>query len=702
MTAALSQNAFMTFKNAVARAFPERKDVATLRFDGDRTQAWEAYSRLLSVNIGELKKRLAKVYGVDVAESVLDAQADALERVPSGFCQTHLVLPLRQDKHQLVIATADPTDSELTELVRFMVGQPICWVLASPQEIDLGILSNFSKKAAHDAEAELNAANKEGENDPVVKLANSLLRTSFEQRASDLHIQPFLGNAVARIRVDGVLRKLTMLSDAVAVSLMRYFKARSSMDSTNTLIPQDGRMSMVVGERDVDMRVSTLPASRGERLAIRFLDQGKTHRLNNANFSLAALQTIRRTIARPSGLVIMTGPTGSGKTSTLYAMLAELNQMGVNIITVENPVEYRMAGISQVDVNEKAGRTFSAALRSILRQDPDIVLIGEIRDAETAQIAVQAALTGHLVLSTLHTNDAITAIPRLINLGLQPTILADSLAAVIAQRLCRTLCPACKVLVSEPLTPVEKQFVAITRNLPGYRAVGCKACDFTGYRGRLPIVDIVEMNKRLRDAVAGGESRLEILEGLRRGGLKSLAASGSVRVISGDTTVQEVMSAVGPVFWSELAAHYGTSANIADLDDLDLVPEFVSPGMAVLLMSPEPGQTELLEEAIHSEGLSLIVSTSAEEAHGILQKNENIAFIIGDVPSGASPQAAIDLLRNNRLHISWARLPSIVLMPPELADQQDVLRESGVMAAFVIKPVKPADLIAQIKRAQAR
>jgi CheY-like chemotaxis protein len=355
-----------------------------------------------------------------------------------------------------------------------------------------------------------------------------------------------------------------------------------------------------------------------------------------------------------------------------------------------------------VDVNEKAGRTFSTALRSILRQDPDILLIGEIRDSETAEIAVQAAMTGHLVLSTLHTNDAITAIPRLINLGVQPAILADSLAAVIAQRLCRILCPACKVPVTEPLSPLERQFGAITRNMPGYRAVGCKSCDFTGYRGRLPIVDIVEMNKSLRDAVAGGENRLEILEGLRRAGLKSLAASGSLRVISGDTTVQEIMTSIGPAFWSELTKHYGTSSNIADLDDLDLVPEFVRPGMAVLLMSPEPGQTELLQEALDREGLRLIVSQSAEEAHGILQKNENIAFIIGDVPSSASPEAAVNLLRNNRLHISWARLPSIVLLPPELADQQDVLRESGVMAAFVNKPIRPEDILSQIKRAQAR
>ncbi|MFM7783865.1 MAG: GspE/PulE family protein, partial [Gammaproteobacteria bacterium] len=478
-------------------------------------------------------------------------------------------------------ATANPLDDNTTERLRFLASRQVQWLLAPPQAIDDAVLVAYSREAARLAAAEQAGNDKSLDQNAIVKLGRSLLASAIEQRASDLHIQPYLGSFVARIRVDGVLRRLVMLPDAVATSLIRHLKARSGMDATNMLIPQDGRMSLVDVGHDFDLRVSTLPVSRGERLVIRFLDQRRVHQLNKAGFSLASLQILRRGINRPSGLVIMTGPTGCGKTSTLYGMLAELNRGSVNIITVENPVEYRIAGISQVDVNEKAGRTFMAALRSILRQDPDIVLIGEIRDQETAEIACQAALTGHLVLSTLHTNDALTAIPRLLNLGVQPSILADSLALVVAQRLCRSLCTACKVPVTEPLTAEERLFVEVTLNRPGHRPVGCKACNYTGYFGRLPIVDIVEVSAGLREAMARGESRLPELGALRAGGLKSLAASGSLRVISGDTTVTEVLDAVGPAFWPELAQHYGSEYRGEALEEN---AQHVAPGQAVLLI----------------------------------------------------------------------------------------------------------------------
>ncbi|MDA0226315.1 MAG: GspE/PulE family protein, partial [Proteobacteria bacterium] len=576
-------------------------------------------------------------------------EPSALELLPSGYCQEHNILPLRIEDGHLVLATANPNDENVAERARFIAGKPLRWELAPPQAIEDAVVLAFAREAARlttdGMEGGRGSKNIFDEN-AIVRLGRSLLTNAIEQRASDLHVQPFLGAYVARIRVDGNLRRLTMLPDAVATSLIRHFKARSGMEPTNVLVPQDGRISIADNGREFDMRVSTLPASRGERLVIRFLDQGRAHRLNKAGFSLAALQILRRSTARPSGMVIMTGPTGSGKTSTLYGMLSELNRSNVNIITVENPVEYRIPGISQVEVNEKAGRTFHAALRSILRQDPDVILIGEIRDSETAEIAAQAALTGHLVLSTLHTNDALTAIPRLLNLGLQPSILADSLAVGVAQRLCRTLCPVCKVPVKEPLAPAERAFVEVTRNYPGHRAIGCKQCDYTGYHGRQPIVDIIEMNKGMRDAVALGESRLEELGKLREGGLKSLAASGSLAIISGDTTVDEVMAAVGPAFWPELAEHYGT---ICFAETMELAPHHVSAGHAVMLLRPQPGLAAELEPALQKEGLRLILADSPEIAHELLRKDEDIAFIIGDIAANATLESAIELLRHNRL-----------------------------------------------------
>ncbi len=695
------QSSFDNLKHAVIQAFPGRSDVATLDFDGTLTQAWRSFARLLAIDTTELARRLAPVYGVEVAGKTEGATSEGLGQLPFGLCQAHNILPLRIENGALLVATADPLDTNVTDRVSFLVNKPLRWVLAAPDAIDDALVLAFSKEAAR-AASETNGqgeAQSAIDDHAIVKLGRALLTNAIGQRASDLHIQPFIGAAVVRIRVDGVLRRLTMLPDAVAVTLVRHFKARSGMESTNTQVPQDGRMSLVTEDRDFDMRVSSLPASRGERLVIRFLDQSRVHRLSGAGFSHAALQALRRSFARPAGLVILTGPTGSGKTSTLYAMLAEMNRSTVNIITVENPVEYRIPGISQVEVNEKAGRTFHAALRSILRQDPDIILIGEIRDADTAEIAAQAALTGHLVLSTLHTNDAMTAIPRLLNLGLQPAILADSLVTVAAQRLCRTLCTACRIPVSEPLTPEEKTFAEVTHNYPGYRPVGCKACDHTGFRGRLPIVDIVEMNKGLRDAIAGGESRLAVLEGLREGGLKSLAASGAQRVISGDTTVREVVDAVGPGFWPELATHYGS---LYPSEALNLNLDTVAAGQAVLLIGTDSALTTQLETVLLEEGLRLTVAANAEHAAELLQKDEEIAFIIGDVPDGLAADAATQLLRANRLHIARARLPSAVLLPAALADREEQLRESGVMGAMMAKPVDPAALLLHIRRSQAR
>jgi len=686
---------------AVRQVFPERPELSRLDGVDGYLRLWQNLVTASGLDEKGIARKLAPAMGLEFAQGLEDAESAALSLVPSQFCRTHKVLPLRLDQLTLVVATSNPFDESTNDQLRFMVNRPVQWVLAAPDAIEIAATVAYGREALRQAGAsvsEMGIPSARGNESSIVTLGRAMLASAIEQRASDLHIQPFVGSASVRVRVDGKLRRVVMLQDAVAVTLIRHFKTKCGMDSTNSMIPQDGRMSLVLQDREFDMRVSVLPASQGERLVIRFLEQGRVRRLSGAGFSLAALQTLRRVIRRPSGMVILTGPTGCGKTSTLYGMLSELNSHSVNIITVENPVEYRIPGVSQVDVNERQGRSFAQALRSILRQDPDIVLVGEIRDAETAEIAVQASLTGHLVLSTLHTNDALTAIPRLLGLGIEPTVLADALAAVAAQRLCRTLCTECRAPVTEPYSPEELAFLQTTHNPPRYRRIGCKTCDYTGFFGRLPIVDIVEMSPALRDAVAAGESRLTTLDALREGGLKSLAASGSLRIISGDTTVHEVMEAVGPSFWPELARHYGTTF---DSDPQDAIPEPMALSPAVLLMSADAGLAESLNNLLAPLGYRLLSVATREAAHATLVQDEEVVFVIGDIEDHLSLEQAQSWFLKNRAQIAWARLPSAVLVPQSLAAEHAALRDSGVMAAMFNKPVHYSELVQHIRRSRA-
>ena len=709
----MEQNSLITavemLKRVVGRAYPGRQDVISVPLEGSYAQVWNSLAKALATDDLAFTRALAPEFGVDAAPPVNSVNAAAIRLIPFGVCQERGVLPMGFADDALVVGTSNPFDTDTKERLQFIAGKPIRFVLASPSSLAEAVFAAYSKEA-HREISMPGAIQLAGSRDAftidnvtdenaIVKLSGALFLSAIEQRASDLHIQPYLGSNMVRLRVDGALRRMTMLPDTVAVTLIRHIKARAGMDPTNSLIPQDGRMSVISKDTEYDLRISVLPTNRGERLVVRFLDKNRVSYLRDAGFSLAAMQTLRRLIARPSGMIIFTGPTGSGKTSTLYSMLSELNRSTVNIITVENPVEYQIPGISQVEVNDRSGRSFAASLRSILRQDPDVILIGEIRDQETAEIATQAALTGHLVLSTLHTNDALTAIPRLLDLGIQPSILGDSLVAVASQRLVRKLCPACKVPTIDPLSPEEHYFYEITRNRPAYRPVGCIECDHTGFRGRLPVVDIMEMNKDLRDAVVQGESQILTLETLRQGGLQSIAASSSGRIISGETTVGEAMEVVGPGFWPELARHHGLTAE-DEAYDLYQAPRTTT--QCVLFIGKEDSFTQALQAELDKAGFRLICTPSAEGAFELLKANEDIVFIIGDLENEVSLDDAITALLNNRRQISWARLPSVVLMPVSLAAHVDALRESGVQAKFMNRTATIGELVKEIKHAQVR
>ncbi|MCU7922356.1 MAG: type II secretion system ATPase GspE [Candidatus Thiodiazotropha sp. (ex Dulcina madagascariensis)] len=377
---------------------------------------------------------------------------------------------------------------------------------------------------------------------PIIRLINALFTEAIKEQASDIHIEPYENRLVVRFRVDGVLREVLTPPRTVAPFLVSRIKVMAHLDIAEKRIPQDGRISLKVGNRPVDVRVSTLPSSYGERVVLRLLDkQAGRLDLEHLGMSRVLLEQIDPgVIKRPHGIFLVTGPTGSGKTTTLYAALSRLNTQSRNIVTVEDPIEYYLDGIGQTQVNNKVDLTFARGLRAILRQDPDVVMVGEIRDLETAQIAVQASLTGHLVMSSLHTNTAIGSITRLRDMGVEPFLLSSSLIGVLAQRLVRTLCPHCKA----PYTATEEERKLLEQPSAGeltlYSSVGCEKCHSHGYMGRTGIYELITIDEALRNLIHKGSGEIEMLEHARQSS-DSIRQDGMQRVLKGDTSIDEII-----------------------------------------------------------------------------------------------------------------------------------------------------------------
>ena len=373
---------------------------------------------------------------------------------------------------------------------------------------------------------------------PIIRLINALLAEAIRENASDIHIETFERDLVVRFRVDGVMREMVRPKRQLAPLLVSRIKVMARLDIAEKRVPQDGRISLRIGGREVDVRVSTLPSSNGERVVLRLLDkQAGRLRLENLGMDEVTLGRLREIVSRPHGIFLVTGPTGSGKTTTLYSSLAELNTAALNILTVEDPIEYNLPGIGQTQVNTKAEMTVARGLRAILRQDPDVVMVGEVRDLETAEVAIQASLTGHLVMSTLHTNTAIGAVNRLIDMGIEPFLLSSSLIGVLAQRLVRVLCPHCKS--PRPASANELEFLRL-RAATVFEPTGCEHCQQTGYRGRMGIYELVTIDDTLRQQI---HDRLSEQEMTAQARLTSpgIRDDGRDKVLAGATTVQEVL-----------------------------------------------------------------------------------------------------------------------------------------------------------------
>jgi type IV pilus assembly protein PilB len=379
---------------------------------------------------------------------------------------------------------------------------------------------------------------------PVVKLVNLILSEAITRGASDVHVEPYEKNFRVRYRIDGVLYDIMQPPLKLKAALSSRIKIMSELDIAERRLPQDGRIKLKVKGREVDLRVSTLPTLFGEKIVMRILDKSSlVLDLTKLGFEPNALQDFEEAVRSPFGMVLVTGPTGSGKTTTLYSALTTINTIDVNIITSEDPVEYNLMGINQVQVKEEIGLTFAAALRSFLRQDPDIIMVGEIRDFETSEIAVKAALTGHLVLSTLHTNDAPGTISRLLNMGIEPFLVSASVLLILAQRLCRKICQQCKVEEKVPIPALvnigfsEKE----AKTIKCFRGKGCNACSDTGYKGRLALYEVMPMKDELKELVLEGASASEIKKTAVRLGMKTLRMSGLTKIKEGVTTVEEVL-----------------------------------------------------------------------------------------------------------------------------------------------------------------
>lgn len=493
--------------------------------------------------------KLKKLRSVDLYKHTINSEL--INLIPKSFAKEHSVIPLEVDheNNRLAVAIGNTMNYPALNDLRLKTGMQIVPLKANEVDIQQLIVRDYPSEInldgfSPDVESSAYSKTEEPENDnsPIIKLVNSLLQDAVDRRASDIHFDSQEKYMVVRIRIDGELRELKRLPKNIQPSVISRLKIISSLDITETRAPQDGRAVFKNGTKIVDLWVSILPTIHGEKIVIRIMDRSVgIRKLEDFKFQSANLAALRHLLKQPHGLVLVTGPTGSGKSSTLYAALNELNQPNVNVITVEDPIEYQLEGLNQVAVNSNIGLSFATGLRSILRQDPNVVMVGEIRDGETAEIAIRASMTGHLVLSTIHTNDSASTVNRLIDMGVDPFLVANSLAGVLSQRLVRTICSNCRVE-----EPISSQDAAILEEYKMYantlcRGTGCAKCNFSGYQGRMAIQELLVITTDIRKLITSNVTSEELTDYLKNQGMKFLIDDGFDKVISGYTTIEEVL-----------------------------------------------------------------------------------------------------------------------------------------------------------------
>jgi len=677
---------------------------------GDGKSVWLRSVELGFTNDDTIVQTLADRFKVKHANlEGADLRASAL--LPESVARKHCVVPLSADDRTITLATADPRDLELETTLGFVTGRRVSLQVAAPGAIErkldeayrpeksINLLLNGlnAKRGLEEIEDSAPGAERDASLDaPMTRLVDAMITDGVREGASDIHAEPLVDGTSVRYRIDGVLKEVMRLPANAGPSLVRRVKILAKLDVTDPLHPHDGRAGVRVDGKVIDLRIATVPiARRGEKVVIRILDKANL-RANIPDLHLPEHEEslFRRFLGHREGMVLVTGPTGSGKTTTLYAALNELKTGKVNIITVEDPVEYDVPGLSQLQVNEAQGFTFATALRSVLRQDPDILLVGEIRDAETADIAIQAGLTGHLVLSTLHTNDAPSAVVRMRDLGVDSFKLAAVLKGIVAQRLVRRVCSACAVPITVDELPKEARPPKGHEAKP-MKTVGCKACGGTGYKGRVAILEILPVNDAIAKLIEGGALTDALVAAARPFGMRTLWESALERVWHGQTDLAEAVRVIGEQDSDELAGEAKPAASTAATVPAGVqkaVNESHNGAPRVLVADDDPQMRRLIRSILERDGYNI---TEAADGLDALEQVESKPFELMMLDIDMPRLDGLGVLEELRARILTSGVPVIVLTA-RTDDTETRVLDLGAQD-FLSKPVQPNSLQARVK-----
>ncbi|MDT8368454.1 MAG: ATPase, T2SS/T4P/T4SS family [Longimicrobiales bacterium] len=656
--------------------------------------AWKVVQRAFGLSEDELSRVVADYYRLDVAD-FQSADPNAALLVPEPMARKHHVFPLLDDDRHLILATCDPTDVEMERAIGFSTGRSVVFRIASPDQIDDSLDARFSPEKQVESllgtlEAEMDDADavklveemgpedvSEGDvqSTPVVKLTNLVITDGIAQGASDIHIEPGRKMGSVRYRVDGVLRKHMDLPMSALNRVISRIKILSRLDIADRLRPQDGKARVRIRNLYYDLRVSTLPAAGSEKCVIRILDSSASVTLDDLDLPGPELDRLRSLVTHRDGIVVITGPTGSGKTTTLYGALREMADGKINIMTVEDPIEYDLPAVTQTQVERKQGMTFGTALRALLRQDPDVILVGEIRDKETAEVAAQAAMTGHLVLATVHANDAVAAVARLADMGLPFPTIAQTLRGALAQRLLRKVCSTCAEPVRGSLTPDEQRLTERHGMEPVVRAVGCSECGFTGYRGRLPVVEVLVAGPRFCAAVEQRKGQETLRRVAVQGGMREIHEVGLELVKAGRTTLVEVERVLGQVIEDEEAQEPSGPPRLLVIDD-------------------DADARLLVRTVMEKEGFEVTEAKDGHEGLDILRDDPAFSIVILDLMMpGLDGHEVLHQIRGS---VETAALPVLIRTGTGTERDEEELLLAGA-DEFVPKTMDPARLLARVR-----
>jgi type II secretory ATPase GspE/PulE/Tfp pilus assembly ATPase PilB-like protein/CheY-like chemotaxis protein len=691
---------------------------------------WEILVQRKLIDDDQILKAIAARFRFAIADlSRIDPKLQ--QSVPEQVARRFTVVPVGQTDSYLEIATSNPFDLDAEKMLAFATGREVRMLLGTPavirQRIDElyrnedaamnrlleGIGGEFDVRELQDDDEDAAASAEEASQRPIIRLVDVMLADGVTSRASDIHVEPIEGGVVVRYRIDGVLRQVMKIPRKAGLPLISRIKIMSGLDIADRLRPQDGRARVSVNGEPVDLRVSTLPASLGEKVVIRILSQRATVlSLDALGMHTDEQERVKALLSAKEGILLVTGPTGSGKTTTLYSAIRMIQSEGVNIVTVEDPVEYRLGeNIVQVQVHEKAGLTFASALRSILRQDPDVVLIGEIRDQETAQIALQASLTGHLVLSTLHTNDAPNAVTRLVDMGMEPYKIASALRGVVAQRLMRRLCLACRQPTTETLPEKVARF--IPAGTPLFRAVGCGECVQTGFRGRFSIMEVLTLTPEIERLIGEGGTAEKIATAARGAGMKSLWESGLRHVIAGESTMEELLRVTDVPMEGRTASPAaprpvpGPKPSLDFAMDLELVDEPVALGAApagrgrgakVLLVEDEEPLRRVMKDLLEREGYIVAEARDGVQALDEVDRHAPDIIVLDLNLPGLDGYSVLQQLRSRP---ATQAIPVMVLTAKGDEDNEVRVFELGA-DDFITKPFRARALSARLEAVLGR